>query len=290
MIESFFSAIASPSVPFIRYAVMAGLVSSIAFGMIGTYVVVKRTTYIAGAVSHAALGGIGLSVYLQVVYGLTWFTPLSGGLLSAVTAALIISAITVRGGERSDTAIGIIWAVGMAAGLLLIFRTPGYGNPMSYLFGNILLITKTDLYVIMALDAVIVSVVLLFYRQFLSVSFDEEFSRVRGINTIFFETLLNILIAVTVVLMVSTVGIVMVIAFLTIPPAAAGLFTSKLWRMMALSVLICALVTFAGLFASFALDMPSGPVTIITAASFYLLLLASAKAAKHASGNKKEKR
>ena len=279
MFYDFIAAIFNPDVPFIRYAVLAGVVSSIAFGMMGTFVVVRRTTYIAGAVSHAALAGIGLAVYVNEVYRIAWFSPLLGGIISAVAAALIVSAITVRGSERYDTAIGIIWAVGMAAGLLLIFITPGYGNPMSYLFGNILLITKSDLNVIMVLDAVIIGIVLFYYRQFLAISFDEEFARVRGVNTIFFETLLNILIAVTVVLMVSTVGIVMVIAFLTIPPAAAGIFARRLWKMMALSVLICAAVTFTGLFASFALDLPSGPVTILTAASLYFILLAAGRVA-----------
>jgi zinc transport system permease protein len=111
MFYDFIAAIFNPDVPFIRYAVLAGVVSSIAFGMMGTFVVVRRTTYIAGAVSHAALAGIGLAVYVNEVYRIAWFSPLLGGIISAVAAALIVSAITVRGSERSDTAIGIIWAV-----------------------------------------------------------------------------------------------------------------------------------------------------------------------------------
>ncbi len=278
--ENFLSALFNPAIPLVRYAVLAGLVSSIAFGMIGTYVVVKRTTYIAGAVSHAALAGIGFALFLKEVYGIMWFTPILGGILSSVIAALIISGITIKGNERSDTAIGIIWAVGMAIGMLLIFKIPGYGDPMSYLFGNILLISKNDLYLILILDAVVVAVIILFYRQFLAISFDEEFSRVRGLNTVLYETILNILIAVTVVLMVSTVGIVMVIAFLTIPPAASGLFSKKLWKVMALSVVICAIITFIGLGTSFAFDMPSGPVTIICAAILYFILLVCGKVIK----------
>ena len=268
---NFIAALFNPSVPLVWYAVLAGLVSSIAFGMIGSYVVVKRTTYIAGAVSHAALAGIGLSLFLKEGYGIMWFTPILGGIVSSVIAALIISGITIKANERSDTAIGIIWAIGMAIGMLFIFKTPGYGDPMSYLFGNILLISKNDLYLIVALDVIIVTVIILFYRQFLAICFDEEFSRVRGLNTVLYETILNILIAVTVVLMVSIVGIVMVIAFLTIPPAASGLFLKKLWKVMALSVVICAGIIFIGLAASFALDMPSGPVTIICAAILYII-------------------
>ncbi|MCL2480250.1 MAG: metal ABC transporter permease [Spirochaetaceae bacterium] len=270
---NFIAALFNPSVPLVWYAVLAGLVSSIAFGMIGAYVVVKRTTYIAGAVSHAALAGIGFALFLKEVYGIMWFTPLLGGIASSVIAALIISGITIKTNERSDTAIGIIWAAGMAIGMLFIFKTPGYGDPMSYLFGNILLISKNDLYLIVILDIVIVAIIILFYRQFLAICFDEEFSRVRGLNTVLYETILNILIAVTVVLMVSIVGIVMVIAFLTIPPAASGLFLKKLWKVMALSVVICASITFIGLAASFVLDMPSGPVTIICAVILYIIFL-----------------
>ena len=268
---NFIAALFNPSVPLVWYAVLAGLVSSIAFGMIGSYVVVKRTTYIAGAVSHAALAGIGLSLFLKEVYGVMCLTPLLGGMASSVIAALVISGITIKASERSDTAIGIIWAIGMAIGMLFIFKTPGYGDPMSYLFGNILLVSKNDLYLIVALDVIVVAVIILFYRQFLAICFDEEFSRVRGLNTVLYETLLNILIAVNVVLMVSIVGIVMVIAFLTIPPAASGLFLKKLWKVMALSVVICAGIIFLGLAASFALDMPSGPVTIICAAILYIV-------------------
>jgi len=271
--ENFIAALFNPSVPLVWYAVLAGLVSSIAFGMIGTYVVVKRTTYIAGAISHAALAGIGFALFLKEVCGIMWFTPLMGGIASSVIAALIISGITIKANERSDTAIGIIWASGMAIGMLFIFKTPGYGDPMSYLFGNILLISKNDLYLIVALDMVIAAIVILFYRQFLAICFDEEFSRVRGLNTVLYETILNILIAVTVVLMVSVVGIVMVIAFLTIPPAASGLFLKKLWKIMVLSVVICSGITFMGLAASFVLDMPSGPVTIICAVILYIIFL-----------------
>ena len=278
--ENFIAALFNPSVPLVCYAVLAGLVSSIAFGMIGTYVVVKRTTYIAGAISHAALAGIGAALFLKEVFAVMWITPLMGGMASSVIAALVISGITIKANERSDTAIGIIWAAGMAIGLLLIFKIPGYGDPMSYLFGNILLISKNDLYLIIVLDIVVAAVVILFYRQFLAICFDEEFSRVRGLNTVLYEIILNVLIAVTVVLMVSIVGIVMVIAFLTIPPAASGLFLKKLWKIMALSVVICAGITFFGLAASFALDMPSGPITIICATVLYIVFLVCKKVVK----------
>ncbi len=278
MIESFFSSLFNPSVPFIRYALFAGLFSSIAFGMIGTYVVVKRTTYIAGSVSHATLAGIGFAVYMNEVYSVSWLSPMTGGLISAIIAAVILSFITNSSKERSDTAIGTVWAIGMAVGILFIYATPGYGDPMSYLFGNILLVKKTDLFMIIFLDLVIAAVVLVFYNQFLAVSFDEEFARVRGINTVFYEILLTVLIALTVVLMVSTVGIVMVIAFMTIPPAIAGLYTKRLWKMMFFSSLICVLTSFSGLFISYSMNIPSGATTIISAGVFYFMAVTAKKA------------
>ncbi len=146
MIDNFISAVFNPSVPFIRYAFLAGLFSSIAFGMIGTYVVVKRISYIAGSVSHATLAGIGFAVYMNEVHSVTWLTPMTGGLISALITAVILSFVTSSSRERSDTAIGTVWALGMAVGILFIYASPGYGDPMSYLFGNILLIKKADLF------------------------------------------------------------------------------------------------------------------------------------------------
>ena len=269
MIENFFAALFNPSIPFIRYAFLAGLFSSIAFGMIGTYVVVKRISYIAGSVSHATLAGIGFAVYMKEVYAVTWLSPMTGGLISALLTAVILSFVTNSSRERSDTAIGTVWALGMAVGILFIYASPGYGDPMSYLFGNILLIKKADLYMILILDLVIAGVVMLFYNQFLSVSFDEEFARVRGLNTFFYDMLLTVLIALTVVLMVSTVGIVMVIAFMTIPPATASLFTNRLWKMMALASVLCIFTSFSGLFVSYSMNIPSGATTIISAGVIY---------------------
>ena len=286
MIENFISAVFNPAVPFIRYAFLAGLFSSIAFGMIGTYVVVKRISYIAGSVSHATLAGIGFAVYMNEVHSVFWLTPMTGGLISALITAVILSFVTNSSRERSDTAIGTVWALGMAAGILFIYASPGYGDPMSYLFGNILLIKKADLFMILILDSVIAAVVMLFYNQFLAVSFDEEFARVRGINTFIYNMLLTVLIALTVVLMVSTVGIVMVIAFMTIPPAAASLFTKRLWKMMVLASVFCAFTSLSGLFVSYSMNIPSGATTIISAGIVYFT---AAVIKRFISGERKKK-
>jgi len=271
--QEFLSALADPSVPFIRYALIAGLLSSLSFGIIGSFVVVKRISYIAGAISHAALAGIGAALFFQFKFETASISPLLGAVAAALLAALIIGIVSIRYSEREDTIIGTIWAIGMAIGLLFIARTPGYVDPMSYLFGNILLVGKQELILIILLDLVVVAVGVLFYQQFLALSFDEEFTRLRGIRTHLYYILLIFLVALTVVLMVTVVGIVMVIALLTIPAATAGLFAKKLWQMMILAAVLCALFTVVGLGTSYVLDLPSGSTTIVVAGGFYLTAL-----------------
>ncbi len=273
--SEFFQAVANPEVPFIRYALLAGIFSSAGFGMIGSLVVVKRISYIAGAVSHATLAGLGCAVYLNEAHGMR-IQPLLGAVIASLLAALIIALVSRRKKEREDTIIGTIWAVGMAIGLIFIAKTPGYVDPMSYLFGNILLLSNSDLILILILDLLVVASCLLFYNQFQAIAFDEEFARSRGLNTDFYEIYLILLTALTVVLMVSTVGIVMVIALLTIPSAVAGILSSRLWKMMLLSVLFCMFFNVSGLAASYSLDLPTGPTTIVLAGGVYLLIKVSA--------------
>ncbi len=269
----FINAILNPSVPFIRYALFAGLMSSIPFGIIGSFVVVKHMSYIAGAVSHAVLGGIGIALFMNMVLKITFITPMAGALVFSVLSGLIISFALIRGKERLDTVIGSIWAIGMSIGLLFMAVTPDYVDPMSYLFGNILLIGKNDLYMIAALNIIIILLSTIFYNQLLSIAFDEEFSRIRGLKTSMFQIMLILLISMTVILMITTVGIVMVIALLTIPSAISGLFTTKLKRMIVLSVFLCAVLTTAGLIISYIAKLPSSSVTVALAGSVYLLSL-----------------
>lgn len=274
ILTGFLSALGNPNVPFIRYALFAGLISSAAFGTVGSIVVVRRISYVAGAVSHAALAGLGGALYLAEVHGVGWLTPMMGAMVVAVAAAWIIALVTLFAAEREDTIIGAIWAVGMAIGLVFIFLTPGYVDAMSYLFGNILLIGRGDLLAIAALTAVVVLVVALFYPQFQSLSFDGTYAETRGTPVWPFTVLLYTLAAITVVLMVSAVGIVMVIALLTLPAATAGLFARRLSTMMILGTLACALTSTAGLAVSFQVGLPTGATTIIIGGAGYLLALA----------------
>ena len=162
----------------------------------------------------------------------------------------------------------------MAIGLLFIAKTPGYNDPMSYLFGNILLIGKSDIYFVLILDIVVVTVVSLFYNKFLALCFDEEYAKLRGLNTGLLYLALLCLTALTVVLLVRVVGIVMVIALLTLPAAIAGNFARNLWQMMVLATIFCAMFVFSGLWMSYSYDLPSGPVIILIATVFYLLIIA----------------
>ncbi|MCX7015793.1 MAG: metal ABC transporter permease [Candidatus Sumerlaeota bacterium] len=259
--------------PFLRYALAAGLLASVACGIVGTYVVVRRITYIAASMSHCVLGGMGAALYLQRVRHVPWCEPLYGAVAAALLAALVIGLVSLRAREREDTVIGAIWAVGMAVGVLFIARTPGYNaDLMSYLFGNILMVSKDKLWLMGALDAAIVAVVLLFHRQLQAICFDEEFARLRGVRVEAFYLLLLVSTALTVVLLVTIVGIVMVIALLTLPVAVAGHFARSLWQMMGLSILLSVVFTTAGLALSYSPDLPAGATIIVLAGAVYLIV------------------
>ena len=272
MIE-FFNALADPDNQFLQLSMIMGGLASIAFGIIGTFVTTKRIGYLAGAISHSVFGGIGLALYLQVRMGFTWADPLYGAIFAAVLSALIVGFVSIYAKEREDTIIGTLWAVGMAAGILFIDRTPGYFNLTSYLFGDILLISTRDLIFVICLDIVVVGVCVLFFNRFFGVCFDSEFTKLRGINTSFFYMFLLVLTALTVVLLVRIVGIVLVIALLTIPPAIASFYAKRLWQMMVYSVIFCALFTWTGLALSYSFSLSSGPTIIVFSGAVYLVLL-----------------
>ena len=286
VMSEFIDALFDPNIAFLRNALFAGLLASLSFGIIGSYVVVKRISYIAGAISHCVLGGIGAALYIQGHYGITWFTPTVGAITSALAAALIIGLVSLKSKEREDSVIGALWVLGMAVGILLISKTPGYIDPMSYLFGNILLITTDDLWTIALLDGFIVTAGILLYNKLLSTCFDEEFARLRGINTSFYYLLLLCLTALTIVLMVRIVGIVMVVALLTLPAAIASKFAKRLWQMMVASIIISMLCITGGLAISYGPNLPSGATIVALAGSIYLLMIVFSNLRKYIFSNK----
>jgi len=257
---------------FLQYALVAGLLASVACGVMGSYVAARRITYVAGGIAHSVLGGLGLARYLQVTAGWEWLHPLYGAVIAALLAAVIIGLVTLRAKESEDTVISAIWAIGMAVGVIFIWKTPGYGeNLMSYLFGNILMVSPGSLWLIVLLDAVVVVAGVGAYRQLSAVCFDEEFARLRGVNVEAYYLLLLCLTALTVVLLTTVVGLVMVIALLSLPVAIAGRLTQSLLRMMLVGALLSALFTTFGLAISYEADLPAGATTILLAGAAYLL-------------------
>lgn len=250
---------------FIQNALIAGLLASVACGIVGVYVVVKKTVSISGGIAHASFGGIGLGYFLGI-------NPVLGAMFFAIASALGMGLIIRRTRLPEDTAIGILWAMGMASGIIFIGLTPGYAPDLfSYLFGNILTVPTLDLVLMLILDVVIILVVVLFYKELLFISFDEEFSTVVGVPTSRLYLLLLCLVALTVVVLIRVVGIILVIALLTIPAAIARHFTHSLKKMMLLAILLGIIFTFSGLWLSYLLDLASG-ATIILVSGFSLFI------------------
>ena len=259
---------------FMRNALLSGLLASVACGVVGTLVVVRRIAFIAGGIAHSVLGGIGAAVYLQTVHGWEWLDPLYGALLSALLAAVVIGIVSIKAKERTDTVIGAVWAIGMATGVLFLARTPGYGGDlMGYLFGNILMVRTSDLWLLGILDLVVLGSVVLYYDQLMAVAFDEEYARTRGIPVDLFFIGLLLLTALTVVLLVIAVGIVMMIALLTIPAAIAGRFATRLSHMMIGGAILTIVFTTSGLALSYSPGLPAGATVIILSGVAYLLVV-----------------
>ena len=255
---------------FMRNALIAGLLASVSCGIIGAFVVVKKMVSISGAISHASFGGIGLGYFLRV-------SPILGGLFFSILSALGMGLVSRRTRLSEDTAIGIMWAVGMAAGIIFIGLTPGYAPDLfSYLFGSILTVPLLDIIMMLVLDIFIIIVISLLYKEFFAISFDEEFATVMGVPTEALYLTLLCLVALTIVILIRIVGVILVIALLTIPAAAARQFTYNLKLMMVLSIVFGALFTFAGLLLSYYLDLASGATTImVSAVSFFIIYGAS---------------
>jgi zinc transport system permease protein len=270
-VQEFFDALVHQA--FMRHALLAGLLASVACGVIGTYVVTRRITVIAGSLAHCVLGGMGAAYYFRAVHGWEWLHPLHGAIAAAILAALIIGWVRLSGNEREDTVISALWAIGMAVGVMFITNTPSYKTDLlTYLFGNIVLVDVSEIRLLAFLDVVIVAVGLAFYNQLMAVCFDEEFARLRGVRVGFYYLLLLCLTALTIVTLIYIVGIVLVIALLTLPVSLAGRFSRRLWQMMLLAAFFSAVFTTAGLAISFGPDLPVGATTILLAAAVYAVV------------------
>lgn len=250
---------------FMRNALAAGVLASVACGVVGVYVVVKRIVFISGGIAHTSFGGIGLGYLLGI-------NPVLGALFFTVASALGMGLVSRRTRLPEDTVIGIFWVAGMALGIVFVGLTPGYAPGLfSYLFGNILTVPGTDLLIMLILNVIIIVVVLSMYKEFLAISFDEEFSVVVGIPTERLYLVLLCLVALTVVVLIRVVGVILVIALLTIPAAAAKQFTYNLKKMMFLSVLLGIISVLCGLWLSYELDLASGATIVLFSVVLFLI-------------------
>ena len=285
MIQTLFEALAFG---FMRNAIVAGILVSVACGIIGTFVVIKRIVFISGGIAHAAYGGIGLGYFFKysllpiLVAGSqvasdhrpgSW--PLLGAILFSLLAAVIMGLIQRRTRQRADTIIGVLWAIGMAIGIVFVDLSEGYKvDLMSYLFGSILAVERTELLVILLLDLMIIALVYLFYKELIAISFDETFATVENVPVDIIYIMLLCLIALTVVMMMRVVGLIMVIAMLTMPAAIASQFVKSIKQMVITSIILGMLFTFLGLWFSYAWNLTSGASIILVSGIAYLISLA----------------
>jgi zinc transport system permease protein len=250
---------------FLQNAIIACLLASIGCGVIGSYVVVKKISFLTGGVAHSVLAGMGMAYFYNA-------SPIMGAMIAAIFSSILIGWINLRWKENEDVLIAAFWSAGMAIGILFLSRTPGYNvDLMSYLFGNILLITTGDLWLMLLLDILVLTVVLIYYKQFLVGVFDEEFARLRGINTEFFYILLLCLISITIVILIQLVGLILVIALLTLPAAIANQYVTSLYKMFFLSTVICAIISISGVAISYEPDFPTGSVIVLLACASYFI-------------------
>ena len=255
---------------FLRFAILVGICIAPALGIVGTLVVTRRISSLAGASTHAALGGFGLALFLQRVCMMEWFTPTLGAVIGAVAAAVAVGIVSICAKEREDTVIGAVWAIGMSIGLLFLDRTPGYVDWQGYLFGSILLLTGEDLIMTLILDILIIVPTLIFFPALLALTFDDTFARLRGIKVTVLYLGLLVLTALTIVLLINLVGIMLVIALLTLPSATAAYCTNHLYSTMIVSAVFNALFISLGLLLSCVLALPPGPTIVVLAGTAYV--------------------
>lgn len=262
---TFFEALSQYS--FLQNALIAGLLAGLGCGVIGTYVVVKRISSLAGGIAHAVLGGMGVAYYFHISVTI-------GALIAALISALLLGWIRLRKQQNEDILVGALWSTGMAIGILFISQTAGYNaDLMSYLFGNILMVRTEDLYWMIALDILLISIIGIFYKQFLAITFDEEFARLRGISVDAFYLALLCMVALTVVLLMQVVGLILVIALLTLPAAIAILYVNNILKIMILASILGMLFSGSGLIIAYQPDFPVGATIILTAAITYLFAI-----------------
>lgn len=250
---------------FFQYALIGLAIISIASAMIGTYIVTRRMVSISGGVTHACFGGLGLGYYLG-------WNPVLTAALFAVASSLGVELMSVRGRVREDSAIAVIWAIGMAVGILFVFLTPGYVPELnSFLFGNVLTISRADLWAFALFTAVLALFFALFYRRIVAVAFDRDFAFVIGLPVGLISTVMTVMTAVCIVLTIRLVGIMLLMSMLALPQLTAELFCRRFSRMMLASAAVSLLCSVGGLMLAAVVDVPCSALIVLVMAAVYVL-------------------
>jgi zinc transport system permease protein len=242
---------------FLKNAVIAAFLVSVVAGIIGTYITARRLVFLSGGITHASFGGIGIAYYMGI-------NPVFGAIVFSILSAFGIEALSHRKSIREDSAIGILWAFGMAVGIIFIFLTPGYApNLLSFLFGSILTVTNNDLLSLLALNFAVILFFVLFYRPILYIAFDQDFARSQKIPVTVLNYVLITFIAIAIVLSIRVVGIILLISLFTIPPATANIFSKHFGRIIFWSILLSFFGCFIGLLLSYSMNIPSGAAIVV---------------------------
>ncbi|MCH9609214.1 MAG: Manganese transport system membrane protein MntB [Chlamydiales bacterium] len=260
------------STPLLQMSFLAIIGTSIASGTLGCYVVVKRIVSISGSIAHSVLSGLGCALFLQRTYGLDWLLPIYGALVAAIISALIIGFVHLYYKQREDTVIAMVWSIGMATGVIFASMTPGFNvELMNFLLGNVLWVSGTDLIILLVLDLIILLSIFIFHKKFLAICFDEKQAKLQGLPVARLYIFLLTLVALSIVLLIHTVGIILVLSMLALPPSIAEKFAYRLSTMMVASVVLNILFSLGGMAISYRLNWPVGATIALFSGVIYLL-------------------
>ena len=259
--------------PFLSTGLLAGLLASVACGVMGPYVITRRIVFLAGAIAHIAIGGVGAAIYAAHRFPESCgaLNPLVGATVVSVLAAVTLAVLHQRARERLDTVVGALWAIGMAIGLLLIKMTPGYHTDlMSYLFGNIAFVGWDSIRLMVGLDLIIVIVVVLWHKRFLALCLDEEQAELQGISVLATEIVLLVLVALTVIVLTQVVGLILVIALLSLPAAAVAQWVPRMTSLIGYSVVLSAVLMTVPRVLVYGTRISPEAAIVLAAAGIYL--------------------
>ena len=260
--------------PLLLTGLIGGILAGLACGVMGPYVVTRRIVFLVGAIAHIVVGGVGAAIFLRHRFDLAWLDPMHGAVVAALLAAFAVGYAQHRARERLDTLIGAMWAIGMAVGILLVKYTPGYHTEIfSYLFGNIAVVSAADVLLLAGLNVVILGALTLYHKRLQAVCLDEEYAAVQGVNVLVTNLLLLVLVSLAVVAMMRVVGLILVIALLSLPAATSGLLTRRLGAMIGVSTLLCLVLVTAPRIGVYGTRTSPEAAIVLCAAVLYLLVL-----------------